>query len=271
MCHGGVGTTTAAPPKATWGNNTPSTPTNVRIGAHAKHVSGNTWSKPFACDVCHVTPADVLASGHIDEATPTAEVTFSGLAMLGGATPTWSRISATSGTCASTYCHGSPIEGGTAKAPNWTGGASQATCSSCHGAPPKDGTLIGGNPNIPGSGTPAHQFHTTKLIACFRCHTGYDSNARTADPNFHLNGARDVRVNACTLPCTIFDDTVSADVPASCTPGVDPTCVCGPTPVPAYCNVGVPGCACQIVTPPPAADGTRWNCGACHALFPPKI
>ena len=34
MCHGGVATASGAPPKATWGNGTPSDGTNVRIGAH---------------------------------------------------------------------------------------------------------------------------------------------------------------------------------------------------------------------------------------------
>jgi predicted CxxxxCH...CXXCH cytochrome family protein len=266
MCHGGTQNPTGAPPKATWGNNTPSTPTNVRIGAHTRHVSGNTISRPFACSVCHVTPADVLAAGHIDEATPTAEVTFSGLATSGGTTPSWTRISASSGTCASTYCHGSPIPGGTAKTPNWTGGASQAACNSCHGAPPDDGPLV--------AGSSAHRRHNLiRGIPCSRCHNGYDaiSAVKTADKDRHLNGTRDVRVNTCTLPCSVIDEFTGLPVPAVCDPTVDPACTCE-APVPAYCDPAVQAeCVCQMVTLTGSApDGTGWNCGGCHSLFPPR-
>jgi predicted CxxxxCH...CXXCH cytochrome family protein len=143
MCHGGVANSTGAPPKATWGNGADP----VRTGAHTVHVTGSAIAGPMSCDACHVTPADALAPGHIDNSTAT--VTWSGVATTGGASPSWTRATAT---CASVYCHGnysgtfSYIFGGTfssspfagAKAsPTWTG--APMACNSCHGNPPRNG------------------------------------------------------------------------------------------------------------------------------------
>jgi predicted CxxxxCH...CXXCH cytochrome family protein len=265
-CHGGTQNATGAPPIATWGNNTPSGTTNVRIGAHTRHIAGNTMSTAFACNVCHVTPvpANLTVAGHADGGT--AEVTFAGVARSGGASPVWTRISATSGTCASTYCHGATIPGGTAKTPNWTKvDGTQVGCGSCHGSPPDNGPPI--------AGASAHRRHNiVKLIACWKCHAGYDPipAVKLVDKEHHVDGTRDVRVNACTLPCTMFDESAGVDVPASCNPATDPGCYCGPVPVPAYCTPGVDaGCVCQIrVLTGTASDGTGWNCGGCHALYP---
>lgn len=234
MCHGGTQNPTGAPPKATWGNNTPSGTTNVRIGAHTKHTSGNTLSNPLACGVCHVTPADALSPGHVGGGVAT--VTFAGLATADGATPTWTRATAT---CASTYCHGSSIPGGTAKTPLWTKvDGTQATCASCHGAPPVDGPLI---PSV--GGVPAHRFHTNKLVACNRCHNGFDPNLKTVDKSVHLDGKRDAMVRHCVQDLGDGE----GPKPAFCDPTVDVGCTCSVTAV------------------------TDWNaCGACHALFPPK-
>jgi predicted CxxxxCH...CXXCH cytochrome family protein len=127
MCHGGTDSQTGAPPKATWGNG--SDP--VRVGAHASHGAGSAIAPPFDCGVCHVKPADALAAGHIDG--PTATVPFGGLGSNGG-NPVWDRASAS---CASTYCHGATLSGGSNTTPNWTSvGQGQADCGTCHGIPP---------------------------------------------------------------------------------------------------------------------------------------
>ncbi|GEJ57086.1 CxxxxCH/CxxCH domain c-type cytochrome [Anaeromyxobacter diazotrophicus] len=128
MCHGGTDNATGAPPKATWGQSGDA----VRTGAHGAHVGGSARAQAYDCVVCHVTPADALSAGHVDG--PLATVTFGGVATTGSLVPTWDRSSAT---CASTYCHGATLQGGTNTKPTWTTlDGTQAKCGTCHGAPP---------------------------------------------------------------------------------------------------------------------------------------
>ena len=94
-------------------------------------------------------PADALAAGHID-ATATAEITWGGLAVTGGATPAWNRTTAT---CSNTYCHGRFNNGNATAAPVWTG-TNQGACGTCHGLPP--------------GGT--HPAVGTALTGCSACH-----------------------------------------------------------------------------------------------------
>ncbi len=146
MCHGGADNQTGAPPRATWGN----AGDPVRVGTHTAHVAAtHGLSPPIACGACHVTPADALAAGHLDQATAT--VTFGGLAVQGGAAPTWNRGGPT---CAGTYCHGATLLGGGQQTPVWTvADGTQRACTSCHGAPP-----------------PAPH---PASASCDRCHPGY--------------------------------------------------------------------------------------------------
>ena len=136
-CHGGTENQTGAPPAAIWGqagdpNRGGGTLDPIRVGAHTTHVAGSTFAPPFDCDVCHVKPTGILSAGHIDG--PTATLTFNGLATNGGASPSWTRSTAT---CASTYCHGATLSGGTATTtpPVWTG-SNPSGCGWCHGFPP---------------------------------------------------------------------------------------------------------------------------------------
>jgi len=139
-CHGGVGNATGAPPRPTWGNDGDP----LRVGAHAVHVAGTRVTLPLGCEACHVRPASALSPGHVDAAT--ASVVFGGAATLGGANPSWSRVS---GSCAATYCHGnyagtfaytfagearSVDYAGPAASPGWTEGP--MGCTGCHGNPP---------------------------------------------------------------------------------------------------------------------------------------
>ncbi len=170
MCHGGSGNQTGAPPKATWGNLADTT----RVGAHATHVTGTATAPAVTCNVCHVNPADALAAGHID-ATPTAEVTWSGLAVARGAAPTWTRGTAT---CSNTYCHGQFTNGNIANALVWTQvGTGKAACGTCHGLPP------GGS----------HPVVSAALTGCSSCHP-QTMNASgqliaIASGGMHLDGA----------------------------------------------------------------------------------
>ncbi len=91
-------------------------------GAHVAHAA------KYDCTVCHVKPAAWNDPGHLfasdGSVITSARITFGGLAVSHGATPSWDGAS-----CSGTYCHGS------AK-PVWTGGAGQAACGSCHAIPP---------------------------------------------------------------------------------------------------------------------------------------
>jgi predicted CxxxxCH...CXXCH cytochrome family protein len=160
MCHGGTDNMTGAPPKATWGRGADA----VRIGAHTTHVAR------YACATCHVTPTSALDAAHVDG--PVATVTFGGLASAGGTTPIFDRASAT---CASTWCHGASLAGGTNTAPTWTSvGTGEAACGACHGAPPPA-------PH-PASG----------LTGCVTCHAeSVDAagNPKPAPLGAHLDGA----------------------------------------------------------------------------------
>ena len=128
MCHGGADNVSGAPPKATWGNAGDA----IRVGAHTSHVTASAIAPAFDCVACHVKPASALAGGHLDGTI--ADVRFAGIAVADGAAPAWDRNAAT---CASTYCHGATLAGGTNTAPVWTQvGQGQAQCGACHGLPP---------------------------------------------------------------------------------------------------------------------------------------
>ncbi|WP_242352444.1 MULTISPECIES: CxxxxCH/CxxCH domain c-type cytochrome [Anaeromyxobacter] len=173
MCHGDKATGQSSPPRATWGNNVPSDTANVRIGAHAAHLTGSAIAPPFDCAVCHVKPTDALSDGHVDEAT--AKVVFSGLAAnRGEPAAAWSRDT---GTCSSTYCHGATLGGGTNKSPTWTRvGQGEAGCGTCHGLPPP-----APHPSVSGG-----------LSGCAVCHSDtVDSSGALIPPSaggLHLDG-----------------------------------------------------------------------------------
>jgi predicted CxxxxCH...CXXCH cytochrome family protein len=179
-CHGSP--QSPAPPRDLSGNTSPSA---LGVGAHQAHLSGaQEISAPIACSACHEVPAEVHSPGHIDHPLP-ATVTFSGLAVNDGASPTWDRGSAT---CSSTYCHGGGVKMAADTAfklrkPVWTLGTSQAFCGSCHGLPPA---------------TAAHAGIT--FPDCNRCHSSsvaanggiIVSGPPGARTSTHLNGAIDV-------------------------------------------------------------------------------
>ena len=108
----------AAPPRGTAGE---TATTTVAVGAHARHLAGGAIGPAVACTDCHVVPTSLA---HLDGIPA---VTFGAGATRGGATPIWNGA-----TCASTYCHGATIAGGTNKKPSWTGGSPEAACGTCH-------------------------------------------------------------------------------------------------------------------------------------------
>lgn len=176
-CHGSA--QSDAPPNDLSGNTNPSA---RGVGAHQAHLIGKTFiSAPIACSVCHQVPATIESPGHLDHLRP-ATVTFSGLALADGATPTWNGAS-----CSNSYCHGGgqKLANDTAfqlRTPVWTL-TSQAFCGSCHGFPPS---------------TPAHS--GVVFPDCARCHANTVGPSGTilisgppgARTSTHINGVIDV-------------------------------------------------------------------------------
>jgi predicted CxxxxCH...CXXCH cytochrome family protein len=159
FCHGDATRVAneAAPPVGTQGE---TATTATAVGAHAKHLSGGAVGPAVACGECHSIPADL---SHVNG---TAAVELGAAASRGGLAPAWDGSG-----CASTYCHGATVRGGTNKAPVWTGGSSQAACGTCHGAPPSG--------------------HAT--AACDGCHPGY--TATSVNLATHLDGDVDAVAN----------------------------------------------------------------------------
>ncbi|HEX9049217.1 MAG TPA: CxxxxCH/CxxCH domain-containing protein [Anaeromyxobacter sp.] len=170
MCHGDVADGTGAPPKTTWGNGADA----VRVGAHRSHVNAaNNVALPIACTTCHPAHRDALEPGHI--AGTTAVLKFDALATPPvGPAPVWDRTTAT---CATTYCHGATLNGGTLTKPTWTTvDGSQEACGTCHGYPPYTGR---------------HLQHVVSYgLRCWVCHQRVAPAQFT--PALHVNGRPDL-------------------------------------------------------------------------------
>ncbi len=122
-CHGSAGDPSGAPPQDLAGN---SATTARGVGAHQAHLSSD-GHLAVECSACHVVPEAFGDPGHADDNDARAEVTFSGLAVHDGRTPSYDSVDVG---CKNTYCHGGAE-------PKWTvvdGTYSQ--CDACHGYPP---------------------------------------------------------------------------------------------------------------------------------------
>lgn len=136
MCHGNVETscdachsTAATVPFKSMSGETATT--DVKVGAHVKHLSTATLSANVSCSECHTVPTSALAAGtHRNNAN---DIVFGTLAKTGTLTPTYT---AATGVCANTYCHGTTLSGGTNKSPIWNQTGYNAGCGTCHGFPP---------------------------------------------------------------------------------------------------------------------------------------
>jgi len=180
-CHGTAGIN-AAPPLDLSGA---SARTARGVGAHQVHLAGGTWSAKVQCNTCHVVPATVIASGHLDGVSG-AEIQFDTLRFPGAN----QAYSSTNGTCANTYCHGNFPNGNTTNTVSWTDvtGAG-AACGTCHGdknlTDPEDRArprTVSQGGTHPDKGA----FGTTK---CANCH-GFvvDANLNFVDKSRHING-----------------------------------------------------------------------------------
>ena len=172
-CHGNQ--LNNAPPKDLAGNSD----TSLRsVGAHQAHLTTPSQiGKAVDCSACHVVPAEVSDSGHLDNEV---QLVFSGIANAGGAAPQWSRETTT---CTNSYCHGATLEGGNNTNPNWTVvDGSQIACGSCHGLAPKTGKH------------PSNFADHDYIDDCSECHQGIvkDNGLAILDADRHIDGKVDV-------------------------------------------------------------------------------
>jgi predicted CxxxxCH...CXXCH cytochrome family protein len=172
FCHGSTVTGRQNPPVDIQGR---TATTNVSVGVHEAHAT--TTIAVVACIQCHParTASVVTDAAHID-GIGIAEVQLGALAKTGGALATYTRTSATSASCASTYCHGK-FTGGTSATVSWTG-TTQVSCSSCHPATPTSGD---------------HSKHTSRF-GCYVCHNAVlNSSKAIIDKTLHVNGVDNVK------------------------------------------------------------------------------
>lgn len=184
-CHGDTEST--APPRDVSGETSTSRPT---VGAHRSHLgAAPTWYRRVDCEDCHRVPAEVSDPGHMDSSP--AEVIFSALADKGGGDATWS-----GDTCASVYCHGATLEGGSSTEPQWTVvDGSQSACGSCHGLPPPSSN---------------HQPGDTDCGTCHPTIQPGSDPVHFLDPASHINGTVETTADATACDACHGSDGISA-------------------------------------------------------------
>jgi predicted CxxxxCH...CXXCH cytochrome family protein len=170
-CHGSDAN--AAPPVDTQGNHNFSA---IGVGAHQVHLMGGQFSRPLACDECHIVPEHIEDPTHIDG--PPAEVIFSGVAETSDHQPSWNETTAT---CSGSYCH-APSPGDGRDSPVWN--VEEALkCTSCHGAPP-----------------PLPHPQTDQCSVCHGDVVGSD-NRTIIDRSRHVDGNVDLNVTKSCTAC----------------------------------------------------------------------
>src|SRR5450432_37299 len=100
-------------------------------GAHPAHETPSI-AAAIACATCHVVPSTVIDPVHLDGVV---HVSFSGLALARGASPSWNGT-----TCSAVACHGANLPD-PAATPAWNDVSGKAAaCGTCHGIPPSEHT-----------------------------------------------------------------------------------------------------------------------------------
>lgn len=253
MCHGGLEDSTGAPPRATWGNSADP----ARVGAHSVHVGGG-LSPPFDCVACHVKPADALSPGHVDgEVLVTAYQGADPVLLAAITDPGWDRRTAT---CASAYCHGATLAGGTLTQPTWsTVDGTQAACGTCHGLPPA------------AQPSPRHPIYFF-AAPCVGCHPGtaawgdvVQANGIVPGGGLHVNAAAEFTFAGHppgwvgSFPSPRVGGAHAAEAPMGCS-----VAGCGILMSEYYQCASCHGRNGDF---DPTGGSSRVSCGACHPAF----
>jgi predicted CxxxxCH...CXXCH cytochrome family protein len=150
----------------------------IGVGAHLEHVLPSALSDGYDCTECHVVPDDLASPGHQDDGLP-AEVTFGTIARSGGANPVWDRSDPS---CSGVYCHGSTLEEGASKSPEWNDFPPEdELCGTCH---PVEDISEG-----------SHEAHLDDFgFGCSYCHDGYGTE--NVVTSIHVDGTIDVSLSS---------------------------------------------------------------------------
>jgi predicted CxxxxCH...CXXCH cytochrome family protein len=205
FCHGtrtpawdGTSVTPASPPDAV-AERLSGTPVPARTGKHRSHLNGRVGYPGYACATCHAVPASV-SHVRVDRRAPVAfdpaaaftALSAGELAALPSPLAAYD-ASANPPTCASNYCHGATLSGGTAAGspPRWSTAAPGINdCTICHGGPPDTGQLLAADGAYCISSCSVHVWHVQALPAgCDACHHG---SAPVNGARLHVNGRADV-------------------------------------------------------------------------------
>lgn len=187
-CHGEFADSTRiAPPQDINGNISSSA---RGVGAHSAHLIANVFGNQVKCATCHIVPASVYASGHLENsandlsydtlASRSTNISTSPYytATLGTITPT-PTYDETTGKCSNVYCHGDFKNGNNTNTVLWTEGADGRKCGRCHGDVTTGIPLPGGT-------------HPAGLTNCSLCHgdvAAYDgTNYTITNKSKHING-----------------------------------------------------------------------------------
>jgi predicted CxxxxCH...CXXCH cytochrome family protein len=177
FCHGDRPTGDAAPPEGADGE---TARTTLEVGAHQEHVEDTRMHAGRSCSVCHVEPASVFSSGHID-GDGTAEVRFDAL----NPSATYNPIT---GTCSGLYCHGNGWS--TNGSADWDTDPT-LTCTSCH---PSTASSERDFDTMSGEHT-KHAF--SEGYECSLCHAGVvNSSDAIIALELHVDGSPDVQFDA---------------------------------------------------------------------------
>jgi predicted CxxxxCH...CXXCH cytochrome family protein len=169
----------------------------TRTGKHRVHLTGKAGYPGYACEICHSVPASV-SHARVDRRAPVAfdaAAAFTTLtAAERAALPSPLAVydaSASPPTCASNYCHGATLTGGTGGTPRWSSAAAGInSCAVCHGDPPDTGRLLAADGVACATTCSNHVFHVQALTSgCDACH---DGGAPVNDRGVHVNGRVDV-------------------------------------------------------------------------------
>jgi predicted CxxxxCH...CXXCH cytochrome family protein len=170
--------------------------TSRGVGAHTKHLGGNSLGSVVECSVCHKVPRGYSDVGHIDD-SPSAEINFTGLAVKGTTSANQPVYNYNQISCSNTYCHGnfsySKSESsysfaytqdamiGNNSNPVWNKvDGTYVKCNSCHGKSEIDPSPVG---HINASLTNLNN------NPCANCHPGVvDYQGRIIDKEKHING-----------------------------------------------------------------------------------
>lgn len=163
------------------------------VGAHRECMGSTLRSRPVRCSECHIVPAGMYETGHIDSDLPAEVIFVDSLARTVTNEPTTEdfdlllpmtapdpKYDFQTLTCSDTYCHGN-FKNGNNFIICWTEvGTGQIRCGSCHG----DGSAENPLPKTADQGGSHPDFPE-----CSLCHGEVvDEELNFVDKNKHIDG-----------------------------------------------------------------------------------